>query len=65
MTLAPRLQRHFQGLFLQNRIGARDYLECSAKTGEGVRDVFRAAARAASLVRIEKKRGFMGRCVVL
>jgi len=32
-------------------IGARYYLECSAKSGEGVREVFHFAARAALLSR--------------
>ena len=33
------------------RIGARHYLECSARTGEGVREVFQYATRAALLTR--------------
>ena len=33
------------------KIGARHYLECSAKTGEGVREVFQYATRAALLSR--------------
>jgi Ras family protein A len=31
------------------KIGARHYLECSARTGEGVREVFQYATRAALL----------------
>jgi Ras family protein A len=31
------------------KIGAARYLECSAKTGEGVREVFEHATRAALL----------------
>lgn len=37
-------------------IGAYDYLECSAKTREGVRDVFITATRAA-LQKKKKKKG--------
>lgn len=33
------------------KIGARHYLECSAKSGEGVREVFQYATRAALLSR--------------
>jgi hypothetical protein len=33
-----------------SKIGARHYLECSAKTGEGIREVFQYATRAALLV---------------
>jgi Ras homolog gene family, member A len=33
------------------KIGARQYLECSAKSGEGVREVFQYATRAALLSR--------------
>jgi hypothetical protein len=31
------------------KIGAKQYLECSARTGEGVREVFQYATRAALL----------------
>ncbi|KAF9402025.1 Rho GTPase, partial [Podila epigama] len=31
-------------------IGAREYLECSALTGEGVREVFESATRASLLI---------------
>lgn len=46
-----------------NKIGAKHYLECSARTGEGVREVFQYATRAALLSRPKnsKKHG----CVVL
>ena len=36
---------------VQQKIGAKHYLECSAKTGEGVREVFQYATRAALLSR--------------
>lgn len=42
---------------MANRIGAFGYLECSAKTKEGVREVFEMATRAALQVRKRKKRG--------
>lgn len=36
-----------EGMQIAEKIGAFAYLECSAKTKEGVRDVFETAARAA------------------
>ena len=46
------------------KIGARQYLECSAKSGEGVREVFQYATRAALLSRTQRaKRNNL--CVVL
>jgi len=46
------------------KIGAKQYLECSARTGEGVREVFQYATRAALLTRSKgsKKKSS---CVVL
>lgn len=41
---------------MANRISAFGYLECSAKTKDGVRDVFEMATRAALQVRKRKKR---------
>jgi Ras homolog gene family, member A len=32
---------------MSHKIGARKYLECSARTGEGVNDVFQWATKAA------------------
>lgn len=40
-----------QGEEIRKKIGAYKYLECSAKTNEGVRDVFEHATRAALLSR--------------
>jgi Rho family protein len=36
-----------EGETLAHQIGARRYLECSAKTGEGVQDVFDSAIKEA------------------
>ncbi|KAH7096677.1 P-loop containing nucleoside triphosphate hydrolase protein [Auriculariales sp. MPI-PUGE-AT-0066] len=36
-----------QAVAMAQKIGVRQYLECSAKTGEGVREVFQHATRAA------------------
>ncbi|OJT05659.1 GTP-binding protein rhoA [Trametes pubescens] len=40
-----------EGMAVAQKIGARHYLECSARTGEGVREVFQYATRAALLIR--------------
>lgn len=45
-----------QGRDMANRIGAFGYLECSAKTKDGVREVFEMATRAALQIRKNKKR---------
>lgn len=45
-----------EGREMANRIGAFGYLECSAKTKDGVREVFEMATRAALQVRKRKKR---------
>ncbi|XP_006897365.1 PREDICTED: transforming protein RhoA-like [Elephantulus edwardii] len=45
-----------------NRIGAFEYMECSAKTKDGVREVFETAARAALQARRGKKKSG---CLVL
>uniref|UniRef100_UPI00398F1B29 rho-related GTP-binding protein RhoB n=1 Tax=Pristiophorus japonicus TaxID=55135 RepID=UPI00398F1B29 len=47
------------------RIGAYDYLECSAKTKEGVREVFETATRAALQKRPRPSRGCANCCSVL
>lgn len=46
-----------EGKDMAQRIGAFGYLECSAKTKDGVREVFEMATRAALQVRKRKKRG--------
>ncbi|RKP26651.1 GTP-binding protein rhoA [Syncephalis pseudoplumigaleata] len=63
------LRRHNQhpvsssdGAAVANKIGAYKYLECSARTGEGVQEVFEHATRAALLHR--KKANKMS-CLVL
>lgn len=50
-----------QGLAVAQKIGAYKYLECSARTQEGVREVFEHATRAALFAKSKKKRG----CVVV
>ncbi|CAH8446994.1 unnamed protein product [Heterobilharzia americana] len=45
-----------EGRAMAERINAYAYLECSAKTKEGVREVFEAATRAAIQVQKQKKR---------
>jgi Ras family protein A len=45
------------------KIGARHYLECSARTGEGVREVFQYATRAALLSRQGRKKN--PKCVIV
>jgi Ras family protein A len=46
-----------EGLAISQKIGAYKYLECSAKSGEGVKEVFEQATRAALLAKNKKKRG--------
>jgi len=50
-----------EGKRMAENISAVTYLECSAKTKEGVREVFEQATRAALMVRKKKK----GKCVLL
>ncbi|TMS16460.1 Rho-related GTP-binding protein RhoA-D [Larimichthys crocea] len=50
-----------EGRDMANRISAFGYLECSAKTKDGVREVFEMATRAALQVRKKKK----GKCHIL
>ncbi|KAK7479927.1 hypothetical protein BaRGS_00028835 [Batillaria attramentaria] len=51
------------GRAMCDKIGAKAYLECSAKTKEGVREVFEEATRAALLCK-QKKSRFMKKCTV-
>jgi Ras family protein A len=53
-----------QGEEIRKKIGAYKYLECSAKTNEGVREVFEHATRAALLSRSNRKSGHK-KCLVL
>jgi Ras family protein A len=46
---------------MSEKIGAFAYMECSAKTKEGVREVFETATRAA--LQTKKKRG--RKCVLV
>ena len=50
-----------EGSGMAEKVGAWSYLECSAKTREGVREVFDSAARAS----LQKRRGRKGICVLL
>ncbi|OXV09563.1 hypothetical protein Egran_02676 [Elaphomyces granulatus] len=52
-----------QGEEVRRKIGAYKYLECSARTGKGVREVFEAATRAALLTKTKSKS--RGKCLVL
>ena len=56
-----------QGEEVKKRIGAVKYIECSAKNGDGVREVFEHATRAAltnnKKGRSGKKKG--SKCIVL
>lgn len=52
-----------EGEQMANRIGAKDYLECSALTKEGVKEVFEAATRAALCQKVKNKR--KGKCEVI
>ena len=53
-----------QGMSVARKIGAKQYIECSSKSGEGVLEVFQAATRAALLTpppRVRKHR----HCIIL
>ncbi|RWS28563.1 Ras-like GTP-binding protein Rho1 [Leptotrombidium deliense] len=45
-----------EGRGMAEKINAYGYLECSAKTKEGVREVFETATRAALQVKRKKKK---------
>ena len=53
--------RNEQGRTMSEKVGAYSYLECSAKTREGVREVFDAATRAALSKRKKGRKG----CILL
>jgi len=52
-----------QGEEVRRKIGAYKYLECSARTGDGVREVFETATRAALLTKTKTKKG--PKCTIL
>ncbi|KAH6895075.1 P-loop containing nucleoside triphosphate hydrolase protein [Coprinopsis sp. MPI-PUGE-AT-0042] len=54
-----------EGETLAEKIGAKAYLECSAKRGEGVDEVFERATREALKYEIKAKSRSKRRCVVL
>jgi len=54
-----------EGMAVASKIGAKHYLECSAKSGEGVREVFQYATRAALLMRSRSGKKRPHGCVVL
>ncbi|KAK5814821.1 P-loop containing nucleoside triphosphate hydrolase protein [Linnemannia elongata] len=54
-----------RGTEIARHIKARDYLECSAKTGEGVREVFESATRASLLAKPKSGRSKSKNCLVL
>ena len=59
--LGQRTLTYEEGAAMAQRIGAYAYIECSAKTGEGVREVFEHATRAALLTAKPKNK----HCIVL
>ena len=46
--------KHYEGCEMADEINAFAYLECSAKTKDGVREVFEVEARAALQVTMHK-----------
>ncbi|KAJ6583021.1 small GTPase-binding protein [Mycena vulgaris] len=65
--VGQRLVTVEDGIAVAQKIAARSYLECSAKSGEGVKDVFQYATRAALLATKERcTKGAMPRkCIVV
>ncbi|KAH8824425.1 P-loop containing nucleoside triphosphate hydrolase protein [Flagelloscypha sp. PMI_526] len=57
-----------EGMAVAAKIMASQYLECSARTGEGVAELFDAAARTALEVKVPHKASFrkiLGSCTIL
>lgn len=52
-----------EAMAVSQKIGAYKYLECSARTREGVKEVFEHATRAA--LAVNKKRGGKNKCMIL
>lgn len=53
--------KYDEGRTMADRINAFGYLECSAKTKDGVREVFETATRAALQVKRKKR----GKCLII
>lgn len=64
-SFSSSILTHSQGMAVAQKIGARSYLECSAKSGEGVKEVFQFATRAALLSNKGKRQGGHSKCIVL
>jgi len=56
-TAGQRPVTQEEGRAVGDKIGARHYLECSARNGEGVREVFQYATRVALLSKSKRKQG--------
>ncbi|KAI8378398.1 GTP-binding protein rhoA [Blakeslea trispora] len=54
-----------EGLGVAQKIGAYKYLECSAKTGEGVREVFQHATRASLTFKNPSGKNSKKKCMIL
>lgn len=54
-----------EGQAVAQKIGALNYLECSAKTGEGVKEVFEHATRAALMVKDKERKHRSKTCTIL
>ena len=61
MKMRQEPVRPEQGRAMADKIGAYSYLECSAKTKDGVRAVFETATRAA----LHSKKSKSSRCLLL
>ncbi|KAI9276354.1 GTP-binding protein rhoA [Sporodiniella umbellata] len=53
-----------EGMNVAQKIGAFKYLECSAKTGEGVQEIFELASRAALGIQKSKRHSHKKCCVL-